>query len=590
MSINSHGVDLEDSALAGKKALKLRFGGSSRAGLKAENQDAFAAHLPTGSARFLKGGIACIADGVSCSENAQQASSTSVTLFIEDYFSTPDTWPVKMAAARVLSSLNSWLYHHGQQSNARHNGLVTTFSGVIFKSNTAHFFHAGDSRIYALRQGALQQITRDHCHQQAGRKTFLTRALGMDSRLEVDYQTEEIALGDTFLLTTDGIHEWLTEREMVDIIDAHQGQLEQAAAALSNAALANGSDDNLTCLLVTVDELPLAEIDEVHRSLTQLAIPPVLQEGQKIDHYEVQSIIHAGTRSHLYLVKDIHNNQLQVLKAPSENFKDDAQYLEGFIREQWVGRRLNHAGVMKILPRPDASPFLYHVCEYVEGITLRQWIYDNPKPDLKSVRDMLDKIVNSLRAFQRLSMIHRDLKPENIMIDKRGRPIIIDFGTVFVAGLGEISTPLMEHVPVGSVDYIAPEYLLGEPATDRSDLFSLAAIAYEMICGKLPFDIPDMQRNPPTQFEAWQYQSIRTHRKDVPVWLDLALRKALSPRPKFRYPAYSEFIHDLSQPNAQLMQKFESAPLLERNPVVFWKLLCALLFVVICSQYVWFFA
>ena len=590
LSMSSHGVDLEDSALVGKKTLKLSFGGSSRAGLKAENQDAFAAHLPTGSARFLKGGIACIADGVSCSENAQQASSTSVTLFIEDYFSTPDTWPVKVAAARILSSLNSWLYHHGQQSHARHNGLVTTFSGVIFKSNTAHFFHAGDSRIYALKQGALLQITRDHCHQQAGRKTFLTRALGMDSRLEIDYQTEEIALGDTFLLTTDGIHEWLTEREMADIIDAHRGQLEQAAAALSSAALANGSDDNLTCLLVTVDELPLAEIDEVHRSLTQLAIPPVLQEGQKIDHYEVQSVIHAGTRSHLYLVKDIHNDHLQVLKAPSENFKDDAQYLEGFIREQWVGRRLNHAGVMKILPRPDTSPFLYHVCEYVEGITLRQWIYDNPKPDLKSVRDMVDKIVNSLRAFQRLSMIHRDLKPENIIVDKRGRPIIIDFGTVFVAGLGEISTPLMEHAPVGSVDYIAPEYLLGEPATDRSDLFSLAAIAYEMICGKLPFDIPDMQRNPPTQFEAWQYQSIRSYRKDVPIWLDLALRKALSPRPKFRHPAYSEFIQDLSKPNAQLMQKFESAPLLERNPVVFWKMLCALLFAAICLQYVWFFS
>ncbi|UTA46879.1 bifunctional protein-serine/threonine kinase/phosphatase [Simiduia sp. 21SJ11W-1] len=575
-------------AITGQKTLKLRFGGSTSAGAKPENQDAFAAHLPKGSVAQLKGGVACIADGVSCSDNAQQASSTSVTLFIEDYFSTPDTWPVKVAANRVLSSLNSWLYHHGQQASARHNGLVTTFSALLIKSNTAHIFHAGDSRIAVLREGGIQPLTRDHCHRQQGNKQFLTRALGMDSRLEVDYVQEETAVGDIFVLTTDGVHDWLGDADISALILAAGDDLEQAAHALCEQARARGSDDNLTCLLVKVEELPLAELDEVHKKLTQLVIPPVLQEGQKLDHYEVLSVMHSGTRSHVYKVQDINTQRYYALKAPSENFKDDAQYLEGFIREQWVGRRINHPGVMKILPRPEKSPFLYHVCEWVEGITLRQWIFDNPAPSFNQVREWMEKLVASLRAFQRLSMIHRDLKPENIIITPKGRPVIIDFGTVYVAGLGEIASPLIEDVPVGSVDYIAPEYLLGQPGSDRSDLFSLAVIAYEMLCGQLPFKLPNMQHNPPKHFDQWRYQPLRQVRKDVPLWLDLALEKALSPNPRGRYAAYSEFLHDLTQPNRALVASFEAEPLLERNPVLFWRSLALVLALALIIQSVYF--
>src|SRR6185436_823830 len=95
-----------------KRKLQVEFGGYSTAGIKSSNEDAFAAQQPSGSARLLKGVTACIADGASCSAEAQLASETAVTHFTSDYYSTPDTWPVKTAAARVLSALNSWLYHH----------------------------------------------------------------------------------------------------------------------------------------------------------------------------------------------------------------------------------------------------------------------------------------------------------------------------------------------------------------------------------------------------------------------------------------------------------------------------------------------
>lgn len=568
-----------------RKQLEVSIGGHSSAGVKPVNEDAFGALQPAPAVRALKGTALCVADGASCSDNAQLASQTAVRTFIEDYYSTPDSWPVKTAAARVLSALNAWLFHHGQQYIDR-NGLVTTFSGVILKSTTVHLLHAGDSRIWRLRGGTLELLTRDHQQRNRDGSFFLTRALGMDSRLEVDYIQEEIEQGDLLMLTTDGVHSVLNHADLLALAGAPNADLEAQARAIVDAALQKGSDDNLSCLLVRVDQLPVEDIDEVHRRLTQLKIPPVLEVGQNIDGYRVLRVIHSGTRSHLYRVVGP-DQKNYVLKAPSENFAEDAQYLEGFIREQWVGRRIDHPSVMKIYLRPDSSPFLYHLCEYIEGQTLRQWLFDHPKPSLDTVRGIVREIVAALRVFQRQHMVHRDLKPENIMLLPDGHIKLIDFGTVYVSGLGEVSSPLREDCPVGSADYIAPEYLLGETGSHVSDIFSLGVIVYEMLTGKLPFDLPDMTRRPPKNLQPWRYQSARERRKEVPVWIDLALEKAVTPSARARYQALSEFFQDLCVPNADMVRAHESAPLLERDPVNFWRGASLILLVIVIVQWAW---
>ncbi|BFM14710.1 bifunctional protein-serine/threonine kinase/phosphatase [Maricurvus nonylphenolicus] len=573
--------------------LDVEFGGHSIAGRKEKNEDAFAARQPDGGERYYKGVVACVADGVSCSENAQQASQTSVMDFIENYYSTPDTWGVKQAAAKVLSSLNSWLFHHGQQGNLRHNGLVTTFSGAILKSTTAHIFHAGDSRIYRLRQGNLEQVTRDHTHKQIGTKAFLTRALGMDSRLDVDYQQKSLKVGDVLMLTTDGVHDTLKDHDLLAMLQAHLAEtpeaptLEQTARRIVDDAYEAGSEDNISCLLVKIKELPIEDINEVHRKLTKLTIPPVMEPGHKIDGYEIQKIVHSGTRSHLYLVKQMETGKKYVLKAPSENFAEDAQYLEGFIREQWVGRRINHPNVMKIYPRPAESPFMYHLCEYIEGTSLRQWMIDNPQPSLAKVRELAKGMVAAVRVFQRQGMVHRDIKPENILLDEHERVRLIDFGTVQVDGLDEIATPLGEEVPVGSVNYIAPEYLRGEKGQHYSDIFSLGVILYEMCTGTLPFKQTAAQQQQPQHYQEWNYIPARRARPELPLWLDLTLEKASDPNPAKRYHVMSELLHDLSSPNAELVAVHKSAPLLKRNPTLFWQGISALLAVGLVAQWVY---
>jgi protein phosphatase len=584
-------INLNIPAKQPNKALELIVGGYSESGKREINQDAFAVKIPISyTEKKHKGIVASIADGVSCSTKSQQASHTSVTQFINDYYCTPEHWGTKLSAGKVLNSLNTWLYQHGNNDQIRHDGLITTFSSIIFKSTSAYLFHVGDTRIYRYRNSQLTQLSKDHSRTQYGNNTVLTRALGMDSHLEVDFQTTDLQQDDLFFLSSDGIHDWLSKTELAkhfssltpekskEAQQSNAADFEVLAKAIGQHALDNGSTDNLTCLLLKVKSLPIIAVDELQKRLTELTIPPALHEGNEIDHFRIKKVIHEGPRSHVYLAIDKWSKGIFILKMPSLNFSDDLVYLDGFSKEQWVGRKLSHASIMSILPKVDASPFLYHICEYIKGITLRQWIYDNPNPPLEIGREIINSIVAAVRVLQRSGMVHRDLKPENIMISDQRKITIIDFGTIKIDSLDEISEAPESEQPLGATDYIAPEYLNKGYASSASDLFSIGVIAYELLAGHLPYKSLNSQSLSQARKAQWKYRPIKQFRPDIPDWIDLTLQKATHPVLAQRYNAMSEFTQDLYTPNTKMLKSRERAPLLERNPVKFWQILSTLLF------------
>ncbi|MCF6364344.1 MAG: serine/threonine protein kinase, partial [Gammaproteobacteria bacterium] len=223
-----------------------------------------------------------------------------------------------------------------------------------------------------------------------------------------------------------------------------------------------------------------------------------------------------------------------------------------------------------IIDQKRKRNFRYYIMEYIDGQTLRDWMDQHSRPDIKEVRLLVEQVTTGLRAFHRLEMLHQDLKPENIMLDANGTAKIIDFGSTKIAGIAEISSPIERIEMLGTKNYTAPEYLLGQPGSNRSDIFSLGTITYELLTGKLPYGDALDRTEGRRAVAKLKYQPSYHHNPMIPVWMDRAIKKAVHPEAKQRYDILSEFIHDLSHPNPNFMDD-ASAPLLERNPVVFWR-------------------
>ena len=200
-----------------QSSLAVTFSQTSKAGIKEENQDAIGARLPTGNTLASKGIAIAIADGVSTSQAARQASQSAITGFLSDYYATPDTWRTQQSATVVIQSLNRYLWGLGLNS-PRQEGLLTTFSCIILKGDKVFCFHVGDSRIYRLRDGQLDLLTRDHAQRIDAKTTYLSRALGADSTLEIDLQSHELLCGDCYILTTDGVHDNLPHKEFEHLL------------------------------------------------------------------------------------------------------------------------------------------------------------------------------------------------------------------------------------------------------------------------------------------------------------------------------------------------------------------------------------
>jgi serine/threonine protein phosphatase PrpC len=561
------------------RTLKTSIGQHSDKGRKPTNQDFHGVAIPSDTQLASKGIAIALADGISSSAVSHIASEAAVTSFLDDYYCTSDAWSVRTSAERVLVAANAWLYSQTRQSQGRYDrdrGYVCTLSAMVIKSTTAHIFHVGDTRIYRVEGPALEQLTTDHRVWVSPEQSYLGRALGVDSHVEIDYLNFQVEQGDTFMLATDGVYEHVDGATVQAAIAAHPDDLDAAAGAIVAEASRHGSADNLTVQLLRIDALPRPQVGEMVQQLSELPFPPILDARMEFDGYRVVREVHASSRSHIYLATDSETGEVVIIKAPSIDLRDDPAYLERFLMEEWVARRIDSPHVLKPGAQTRKRHFIYLVTEFIEGQTLAQWMVDHPKPDLETVRGIVGQIARGLRAFHRLEMLHQDLRPENIMIDSTGTVKIIDFGSTRVAGVMEIASPLERSHLLGAALYAAPEYFLGEAGTPRSDLFALGVIAYQMLTGKQPYGT----RIPTSTTRAAQrklvYTPARHVERTLPAWVDEAIRKAVHIDPDRRYHDLAEFTYDLQHPNKAFLSRTRS-PLIERNPVAFWQGVSAML-------------
>jgi serine/threonine-protein kinase len=236
------------------------------------------------------------------------------------------------------------------------------------------------------------------------------------------------------------------------------------------------------------------------------------------------------------------SGQRVAIKIPHEEMEADPVLVERFKREQEIGQELDHPGVVKTFEGEERSR-LYMVIEWVDGRLLRSVLNQDGKLPVERVTNFVLQICDALDTMHKYGVVHRDLKPENVMVDDADRIKLIDFGIAMKEDARRITHVDMSPA-LGTPDYIAPEQVKGQRGDQRSDIYSVGIMFYEMLTGEVPFSGP----NPLAVMNERVLHDptpARDLRPEISAELQEILDRALERDPRRRYATASEMALDL---------------------------------------------
>lgn len=543
--------------------LKISVGQATATGPKARNEDALAWAAPEGDERTTKGVLAAIADGVSGCDDGELASRSVIRGLMADYYATPDTWEPALALQRVIQALNRWVM--GQASRTSQT-LVTTLSALVLRGCRYGFAHVGDTRIYRLRGEKFECLTRDHVWEKAGMQHVLTRAIGLDVALTVDYQEGDLQRGDVFVLLSDGAWEPLGDKRLHELLHLHQ-QAERAANAIVEAALSAAATDNVSALVLRVEDLPQSALSDQLAAAADWPVPGRLKPGQKIDLFEVKEILHDSRGSQLYRVVHGTSGVSWVLKTLNPLLGDDPDARADLLTEEWLGKRLIDTHFSQVLPLAAADRnWFYYVMSWHPGHSLQQKLNQGHRFSVPEVVTIARSLAQALSVMHRLNILHGDVKPDNLHAGDDGCLRLLDLGVATCEGLTR------QRGAVGTPSYMAPELFAGQSPSLACDVYAAGVTLYQLLTRHYPYgEVEPFQTprfgdpTPPSRY-----------RVDLPDWLEQLLLKCLSRDPGQRVESADELLCLLEKGEMQNLTVRTRSPLAERDPAKLWMLIALL--------------
>jgi len=552
--------------------LGVRVGFASETGRRPDNQDYVATCLGRSGA-VNRDVVAAVADGVGGNKGGREAAELAVRSFTDAYYSLPETLGVQRRAARALEAVNGWIYAQGR-TDLNLSGMSCAFSAVVLSRRLCHVIHIGDTRVYRLSEGHLEQLTKDHV---AGRGDFahlLSRAIGFEEFARFDYLSVGLRQHDRLLLCSDGVHGALADHRLKDLL-GERTPPEESARGIVNAALAAGSSDNVTALVIDIVDLPPADRDGLTHAIATLPILDLPSSGDIIDGFALGEVLSDGRYSRLFRAVDRDHGREVVLKFPHPRVAGEGSYRLAFVREAWVAARVRSLWIGEIIELPAGRQTrLYSVMPLYEGETLEQRLKRAPRIPLAEGIGIATKLSRAIATLHRAGIIHRDIKPDNVILLRDGGLRLVDLGVARVPSFEDFPA---EDIP-GTASYMAPELFAGAPGDEHSDLFALGVTVYRMFTAAYPFG----EIEPFSRPRFGKPSPLSRYRPDLPAWLDAVTGKALTIDPAQRFGDVIEFAHELENGATWAGPALPARRSLhDRNPLMFWQVLCALLAIAI---------
>jgi serine/threonine protein phosphatase PrpC len=558
---------------------QVSIGYHSAPGPRPRNEDFVGAVLGSRPPAERRDVAAAIADGIGSAKGGRVAAETAVRGFLDGFWDVPETLEVRRAAARILDALNAWINAQGRQ-DPNLVGMGCTFTALVLRGRLAHLLHVGDTRAYRLSGDRLLRLTTDHVRDDRGKSPVLTRALGIEPELRLDYTSHPVALHDRFLLCSDGVHGSLVDEAIADILRVRSAP-EDTSRALVEAALEAGSTDNCTALVLDVVALPTARSADVGSAIRRLKLIPVPQVGDTVDGFVLNVLVSDGRYSCLFGAVDEVDGGTVALKFPKPQVAAVAAHHAAFVREAWVGTRVTSPWVARVIELPPGrQSCLYTVMPLYTGELLETRLARQPAVGLEEGRSIAIRLAHAAAALHRAGIIHRDIKPDNVMLEAGGSLKLLDLGVVRLPGLEDLPP---ESIP-GTTAYMAPEMFEGEAGNVATDVYALGVTLFRTFTGTFPYGNPDAT-SPPRQERPRDFAALRP---DLPAWVQAALGRAIARDPAERYADMAELAHEFEAGPSYAPEKVRRPlTLYERAPVRFWQAVAGLLALALAASLLW---
>jgi len=473
---------------------------SSPGTVRESNEDCVGFWQPqTLQEKVSQGAVAALADGIGGVNLGAVASRLAVETCLASFQEAGVEQSAQSLMTRMFQAANLAVYDKGKENSDRRR-MATTLCLVLLRHQEIVVGNVGDSRVYLVRKGEIRQLTTDHSYagmqQKLGlisaqdartsmHRSALTSCVGQDAQIRVDLKPTAVLPGDRVVLCSDGLYLQVSDAEIADTVS----RLSPAQACRQLVALAEsrGAEDNLSIQVINIREVDRTTGDA--GAPTSL-VPPKpagydLQPGQTLDErFLLTETISKSGMATIFKATDLFTGTDVALKVPFMQFESDPGFYSRFLREEKIGLGLDHPYILKFIP-VEVRSRPYIVTEYLQGYTLGHLMKSvRPLPEQDALI-LASRVCQALTHMHEHGVIHRDLKPQNIMILFDGTIRILDFG--IAKSTGRRFTFAGFTPAMGTPEYMAPEQVKGRRGDQRTDLYTLGALLYEMVTGAIPF-------------------------------------------------------------------------------------------------------
>ncbi len=503
--------------------------------------------------------VAAIADGIGSAKEGAVAAQRAVAMIVDYCLARPRTWSPRRALSEFTGQINRQLHSESLERHGRPE-LTCTLTAVIVEGGRLHGCNVGDSPLFHWRRGRIQRLSETHTLAQPGLDHVLTRAIGLEPHVDPSHFELELNDGDLVLLCSDGLTAALSEDRIAELLSRRAA----ARTVVNSARHVTENDRELRddTSAVVIDVLDLGEAASAARQ--RLEVLGTLQAGDVIDGHKL--VRPFADNGRVWLAHDASGTKV-VLKFPPPEASEIESLRDAFVREAWNATRLVSPDLARAWT-PEAPALHCYAMEYIDAPTLRAVLRHGRLP-IEEARDLAQFLLRVGAFLVRHDLAHGDIKPENITARREAG------GPVFrLLDLGSAAELFSVRSRAGTASYLAPERFHGGAISERTEIFAIGVTLYEALTRTYPYGEIERFQNP--RFDLVP-RGIGPVNPTVPSWFESVVLRAVEADPERRYQHFSEMAYDLAHPAAVVAYHRKNAPLLERNPLLFFKVLSLVL-------------